>query len=140
MLKRSAIFAVLAFALLLFRAPGLSAQGSSGTAPAPATPDNAGRFVGDWDIATDNAGFALTVKPDSGKLIADLTGQQGTQHVTDVTLNGKSLVLKYNFDYQGTAVPTVVTLTPNGDNLDVSMDFGGGAFTMGGTGKKKKQS
>jgi hypothetical protein len=136
MLKKSAILALLAFAFLVLRAPGLSAQ-DSGSAPPVATPENAAWFVGDWDIATDNAGFALSVKSDSGKLVADLTGQQGTQHVTNVTLSGKSLVLKYTFDYQGTPVPTVVTLTPKGENLDVNMDFGGGAFAMGGTGKKK---
>ena len=111
--------------------------------PVAATPENAASFVGDWTLSLEGgqgpAQFGLTVKLDAGKVTGSIAmGGQGGQPITDVSLNGKTLVLKYSIDYQGNAVDVVVSLTPNGDKVAAEVAFAGGAYTMTGTAEKKK--
>ena len=122
---------------------GVAAQ-TPAPAPAatPATPENAATFMGDWTLsgngANGPANFALTVKPDKGKVVAEIVmAQQGTQAVTDLSKVGASLVLRYSFDYQGMPIPVILSLTPNGDKVDMEMDFASGAYQVAGTATKK---
>lgn len=114
-----------------------------GQTPAPATPDNAASFIGDWTLSAQGdqgpVQFGLTIKAEDGKVVASVSmGQQGSLAITDVTVNGKTLVLKYNFDYQGMPIDAAISLTPNGDKVGLQIAFAGGAYSMSGTAEKKK--
>ena len=119
-----------------------AAAGFSQT-PAAATPENAASFIGDWTLSAQGdqgpAQFALSMKVEEGKVVGSIAmGQQAGQPITDITLNGKTLVLKYNFDYQGMPIDTVISMTPNGDKVALEVAFAGGAYSMSGTAEKKK--
>ena len=112
-------------------------------APAAATPENAASFIGDWTLSLEGgqgpAQIPLSIKADAGKVVGSLSmGGQGTQTITDVSVNGKTLMLTYSFDYQGNAVEAVVSLTLAGDKVNAQISFAGGAYTMSGTAEKKK--
>ena len=122
---------------------GLISTAATGFAQTPATPENAASFIGDWTLAVEGAQgpaqIALTVKIDAGKVVASLAmGGQGGQAITDVSLNGKTLVLKYFIDYQGNSIDAVASLPPAGDKPPAHVAFAGGAYTRTGTAEKKK--
>jgi hypothetical protein len=110
--------------------------------PAVATPENAASFIGDWTLSAQGdqgpAQFGLSIKVEEGKVVGSIAMGQGNQPVTDITLAGKTLVLKYNFDYQGMPIDAVISLTPNGDKVALQVAFAGGAYSMSGTAEKKK--
>jgi hypothetical protein len=112
-------------------------------ASAAATPENAAAFIGDWTLSAEGGQgpmqFELSIKVDSGKVVGSLTrAGQASQSIKDVSKYGKSLTLKYDMDYQGTAVPVVIILTPDGDKVALTIDFANGAYVMSGTAVKKK--
>jgi hypothetical protein len=121
-------------------APPASAQNAA--APVAATPENAAAFIGDWTLSAEGANgpatFALTVKDDGGKVAGEISSEmQAKTPITDVWKGANNLILKYTFDYQGMAVPVVITLTPGaGDKVDAQFDFADGAYQMAGTAKK----
>jgi hypothetical protein len=120
-----------------------AAPAATPAAPNAATPENAAPFLGDWTITAEGpngpAVFALSVKSNEGKVTADISSdQQPLQTITDVTRSESSLVLRYMFDYQGMAVPVVVTLKPANDTVGAQLDFADGAYVMTGTAAKKK--
>lgn len=55
-------------------------------------------------------------------------GQQASQPITEITLNGETLVLRYSFDYQGRLIDAAISLTPGGDKVGLQIDFAGGAI------------
>ena len=62
------------------------------------------RLDGDGFSQMGPATFALSVKPDAGKLAATVGSDgQATVSVHDISVAGKSLVLKYHTDYAGDA-------------------------------------
>jgi len=61
----------------------------------------------------------------------------GTQEVSDISLSGANLVLKYEIDAQGQVAPVALTLVPAGAGVTATMDFADGMFVMDGTGAKK---
>lgn len=132
------------FAIAISSMSGVSAKAQSAAAPAAATAAQAAPFIGDWVVATEGpqgpATFALTVKVTDGKVGAEISSERmpGKQAISDITKTGEALTLKYSLDFQGNAVPVVVTLTPAAETLKVTFDFAGGQFTMAGTGTKKK--
>ena len=65
--------------------------------------------------------------------VADLVRTQ----ITDVTVKGSEATLKWTQDFQGNAIPVVMTLTMKDGALTVKQDIAGGQFTSNGTGKKK---
>lgn len=150
---------VLALVVSALAAPGAQAPAPAAQTPAPppvaqtappapapnaATPENASTFIGDWAITAEGpngpATFALAVKTADGKVTAEISSDaQPLQAITDVTKDDTSLVLRYLFDYQGMAVPVVVTLTPSGEKVDAHLDFADGAYLMDGTAAKKKK-
>ncbi len=81
--------------------------------------------------------IALSIKTDGGKVTGAITMGPASKDITDISVSGKTLVLKYDTDYQGSPIPTVVKLTPSGEKVAVEIDFQSGAYTMSGTATKK---
>ena len=118
-------------------------------APAPvpvaveATPENAAAFVGDWVLnGTGQNGpttFALNIGAVGGKLLGEISGEAvPRQIVNGLSKVGDALTLRYDFDYQGMAIPVVLTLTPADGKVSMAMDFAQGAYQMTGTATKKE--
>ena len=106
------IFLAACTSLLIAWSPadvGVSVQAPrSAVAAPPITPEQAAPFIGDWAVTvnmnTFEATFAVAVKADGGKVTATVSSAgQPTVNVTDISLAGKNLVLKYFSDTQGTA-------------------------------------
>lgn len=122
-------------------APAVAAAATGAATPAAVTPADAAPFMGDWTLTLESpmgpSAMAMSVKTDAGKVVASLSSDMmPLTNITDVTKTGPSLVLSYSFDYEGNAVPVVVTLTPKADKLDAHLSFAAGAFEMSGTGAK----
>jgi hypothetical protein len=123
----------------------LKAQTPAPAAPtmAPATPDNAAAFLGDWTLSTTGSNgtsaAALSIKVDAGKVTAEITSEtQGRIAITDIKKAGPALILSYGFDYQGMAVPVVLTLAPAAEKMTATFDYANGAYEAVGTATKKK--
>jgi hypothetical protein len=118
---------------------------ASPAAPAPLTAADAKNLIGDWNIAADGPQgsmvLLLTIKAQADKTVAEISADvMGLSPITDITKFGDSVILRYSFDYQGSAIPAELTLTPSGDTLKAYFDFAGGAFTMPGVATRKKTS
>jgi hypothetical protein len=140
MMRTGVVCSLLALALSSTGVARISAQTP---APAAATPESAAAFLGDWTLTAngDNgpATFALAVKTEAGKVVAEISSEiQPLTKVTDVTMSGSSLLLRYGFDYQGMAVPVALTLKADGEATAAIIDFADGAYRMTGTAVKKK--
>ena len=140
------LFVVTAGALAVAVLPGglrgLASVPSAQTAASSITPAQAAPFAGDWTVTAFSqmgpATFALSVKADAGKVTATVASEpQPPVSVTQIALAGKSLVLRYVTDYQGTPIPTVMTLTPDGQNLKADLALMDGQFEMSGTAAKR---
>ena len=91
-------------------------------------------------MGAGEATLAVGVKADAGKVTATVSSDtQPTVNVTDISLSGKSLVLKYVSSMQGTPISTVLTLTPDaaGPALRVNMAVTDGQYEMAGTAAKQ---
>lgn len=87
-------------------------------------------FMGEWMISldTDFGAFDIDLKiEDQGGKVAVTIGsaEQGMVEVTDITRSGEGLVPSYEIDAQGQMFPVSVVLTPDGEGLVASFDFGG---------------
>jgi hypothetical protein len=123
-------------------APAAQTPAAPAAAPAAATPQSAAAFLGDWTLATQGpngpTNFDLSIKSDAGKLVAEIASDvQAKQTISTITKTDTGLVLRYGFDYQGMAIPAVVTLTPAGDKIGAQIDFADGAYVLEGTATKK---
>lgn len=111
--------------------------------PKQATAAEAAPFVGTWTLELQGpngpATMELVVKVESEKVVGEITNASSTnQKITDVTKADKTLVLRYSFDYQGTAVDAAVQLTPAADGkIGAQIDFAGGAYVLTGSATKK---
>src|SRR4029079_1208564 len=109
-----------ASALFLFAFSTAALQGrSQSTPPAPAAGQVA-PFVGDWVVTTAMGGNQMTstlsVKTDGGKVSATIAGEgQAPTAIPAIAVSNGSLVLRYSVEFGGTPIPTVMTLTPQGD-------------------------
>ena len=124
-------------------AQATAAPGAPSAASSPATPENVAPFLGDWTLSGQGqngpATFALTVKNYSGKILAEISSDMmPRQAVSDITRFGPSLVIRYDFDYQGTPIPVVLTLTPGNGAIAMSMSFADGAYQMDGSAARKE--
>ena len=128
----------------LFAAP--APAGSAVTAQStPATPADAAPFLGDWTLTLQGpngpGNFDLTVKVEEQKVVGEISvpsGEMKKEFIPDIAMNDKTMELRYTFDYQGTSVPAVVSLTPAADGKTTAqIDFAGGAYLMTGTAAKK---
>ena len=111
--------------------------------PTTATAGQIAPFVGDWLVTVqamaNDAIFAVSVKNDGGTPSATIRSNgQPTVNVTDITVAGNSLVLKYMSQPMGTPVSTVLTLTPDGASVRASMAVSDGQSEMSGTAAKQQ--
>ena len=84
----------------------------------------ASAFVGDWALSMNSPqgsfDMSLSVKDVGGKVAAQISSDlQGAQTITEISRSRDKLVLTYDSDFEGQVLDVVVTLTPNGDKLDV---------------------
>lgn len=110
---------------LVVMSTALSAQAPSASptpaAPVKATLQNAGAFVGEWDLngmgPNGPASFTLVIKPEGQTLTAVLTMGGAPQKVNEISMLGTTLSLDVVFINSGT-YPAVVTLTPSNEFFD----------------------
>jgi hypothetical protein len=124
------------------------AQSAPAPAAQPAAPvvlaaADAKAVLGDWTIVAEGmqgpATFTLTLEADGEKTLGELTSDvMASTAITDITRTGETVLLRYWFDYEGNQIPTVVSLTPAGEGLEVVFDFADGAYLMSGTATRKK--
>ena len=102
-------------------------------------------FLGEWTLALEGqngpATFALSIRADKDKVTADIASDAvPKQTIHTISLANKSLVLAYNFPWDGNSIDAAVTLTPLQDGKTAAkIDFAGGAYTMTGTATKKEK-
>ena len=99
-------------------------------------------FVGEWILTIEGRRGPqerpLTIKDVGGKVAAELAGGRGGPvAITDITMPGADLVLKWSQQGPQGEVPVVMTLTLKDGALVVKQDMAGGQFSQSGTGKKK---
>jgi hypothetical protein len=99
-------------------------------------------FIGEWVLTLEGRRGPqerpLSIKDAGGKVAAELGGGRGGPvTITDITMPGSDLVLKWNQTTQQGEVPVVMTLTLKDGALAVKQDMAGGQFSSSGTGKKK---
>jgi len=112
------------------------------TASTSITPEQAAPFVGNWlvtlSMGANNVSVAVAVTADAGKVAAIVTSDaQQTTNVTDISLAGKSLVLKYVTSMQGTPLSNVMTLTPDAAGMRANLAVMDGQYEMPGTAAKQ---
>lgn len=137
MIRRTLLAAAVAAAACLVPADG-AAQGSASaldTAKAKA-------FLGEWVLTIEGRRGPqerpLSIKDVGGKVAAELAGGRGGPvTITDITMPGADLVLKWNQQGPQGAIDIVMTLTLKDGGLVVKQDMAGGQFSQSGTGKKK---
>ena len=97
-------------------------------------------FIGEWVLTIQGGRGAqdrpLSIKDVGGKVAAELGGGRGAPTpITDISMTGNDLVLKFQQGGRNGNVDVTMTLTITADGLTVKQDAGGQATT--GTGKKK---
>ena len=117
---------------------------SAGLGAAQLTPADAGKFMGSWSLMLDSPQGqfeqTMVLKDEGGKAVAEISNQMQpeVQKVTDVSIKGTDLILKFAGNFQGNPFDAMITMTPDGtDKCKVTFDVNGGQFTMSGTGTKK---
>jgi hypothetical protein len=73
----------------------------------------------------------MSIQDQGGKVAASVGSPEmgGTTEVTDITLQGANLVLKYDIDAQGQFIDVSMNLEPAGANLNTVIEAAGGQFT-----------
>jgi hypothetical protein len=134
---RVSIVRTLMFALTLAAIPA--------AARAQLAPSDAAEFIGVWTVTLDSPQGSfeqeVTVKAAGDKVVATITNQMqpAAQDVTDVSKEGKDLVLKFAGDFQGNAFDAKIVMSPTGDDkASVLFDINGGQFSMSGAGTRKR--
>lgn len=111
-------------------------------APARATLENAAAFLGEWVLNLEGpngpAAMALVLKNNAGRIAGEISSEtQPGQTISEFTRRGTALELRYTFDFEGTHIEGVVTLTSDKGKMAASASFADGAFVMEGTATKK---
>lgn len=99
-------------------------------------------FIGEWILTIDGRRGPqerpLSITDVGGKVAADLQGGRGGPvSITDISMAGADLVLKWSQQSPQGDIPIVMTLTLKDGGLVVKQDVAGGQFSQSGTGKKK---
>ena len=137
MIRKTVLF--LAACSFVLAMPTLaSAQGKASTLDTA----KAKAFVGDWVLTVEGRRGPqerpLAITDVGGKVAAELGGGRGGPvTITDISMPGADLVLKWTQEGQQGSIPVVMTLTLKDGALVVKQDMAGGQFTQSGTGKKK---
>jgi hypothetical protein len=137
MIRRTLLALAVAAAASLVPADGL-AQGSASTLDTA----KAKAFIGEWVLTIEGRRGPqerpLSIKDVGGKVAAELAGGRGGPvTITDITMPGADLVLKWNQQGPQGEIDVVMTLTLKDGALVVKQDMAGGQFSQSGTGKKK---
>jgi hypothetical protein len=135
--KSFLVLAALAAVVWLVPASAL-AQGKASTLDTA----KAKGFIGEWILTVEGRRGPqerpLSITDVGGKVAAELSGGRGGPvSITDISMNGSDLVLKWSQQGPNGEVPVVMTLTMKDDGLVVKQDMAGGQFSASGTGKKK---
>ena len=123
-------------------AVGLSATAKAQGKPSTLDTAKAKAFVGEWVLTIEGRRGPqerpLTISDVGGKVAAELGGGRGGPvSITDISMTGNDLVLKWTQTTQQGDVPVVMTLTLKDGALTVKQDMANGQFSQTGTGKKK---
>jgi hypothetical protein len=136
---RKMLFGAALVALSALAVPSMaSAQGKASTLDtAKAKP-----FIGEWVLTIEGRRGPqerpLSITDVGGKVAAELSGGRGGPvSITDISMAGSDLVLKWTQQGPQGEVPVVMTLTLKDGALTVKQDMAGGQFSQTGTGKKK---
>jgi hypothetical protein len=124
------------------QAPSQAAKPAASAPSSSVSPVDAAPFLGDWAVMVNmnafQATFAVSVKANGGKVTGTVRYEgQPTIDVSDISLSGNNLVLKYFGTMGGNPIPTVLTLTLDGAGLRANMNVMDGQFEMSGTGTKQ---
>ncbi len=136
---RKMLFGAALVALSVLALPSISsAQGKASTLDtAKAKP-----FMGEWVLTVEGRRGPqerpLSLTDVGGKVAAELSGGRGGPvSITDISMAGSDLVLKWSQQSPQGEIPIVMTLTLKDGGLVVKQDMAGGQFSATGTGKKK---
>ena len=132
------VVATFAVVLLARSAAPLQGQGQ----PSPPTSAQVAPFVGDWLVTIAFMANEATLRGRGEDRRRQGVGdgqlrRTADVNVTDISLAGNRLVLKYMTAAMGTPISTVLTLTPEGQVLRANMAVMDGQYQMSGTGAKQ---
>ena len=131
------LIAVLVSVLAVGLSPRESAAQSSLSAA------EAAAFLGAWTLGLETPQGAvaldLTLKDEGGKVVGALSAPilPAPQAITDISKEGKNLVLKYTMEAQGQTIPAKISLVPDGEKWKASFDLADGQMKLDGTATKK---
>jgi hypothetical protein len=100
-------------------------------------------FLGSWAVALDAQGqtfvMDLNITDADGNVAAEVSNEMmpAATKAQRISKNGENLVIAFSMEAEGQQFPVVMTLTPEADALNASVDFAGGAFVSTGKGTKK---
>jgi mono/diheme cytochrome c family protein len=119
---------------------GQAAAPAASAASAPTAAEMA-PFLGNWVVTiavmANQATFGVDIANDAGTPSATVHAPgQPTVKVTDITVSGRSLVLKYVTQAFNTTLSTVLALTPDGTNVRANMAVMDGQYEMAGSARK----
>jgi hypothetical protein len=99
-------------------------------------------FIGEWILTIEGRRGPqerpLSITDVGGKVAAELAGGRGGPvSITDISMAGADLVMKWSQQSPQGEIPIEMTLTLKDGGLVVKQDIAGGQFSQSGTGKKK---
>jgi hypothetical protein len=125
----------------VFLEDGMPPLLASQAAPSTITPAQAAAFIGDWTAPVTSqmgpATYTVSVKVEGGKLIATVGGGMfPPATASDVYLSGKNLFVKYASNFQGMSIPGLIALTPDGQDMLMTISILDGQMEMAGRATK----
>lgn len=122
--------ASVAVALALLSPAASSAQSQLDVSEAQA-------FLGNWTVSIDSdfgpIEMDLALADQGGKVAANVgSADLGSVEVTNVTRDGEKLVLAWDAEAQGQVFDAMLSLVPDGENLNADFEAAGGQFFASG--------
>ena len=113
------------------------------TAAQAITAADAKPFLGAWVLMLETPQGTMpmnvAVKNTEGKITGEIASDQlPAQTSSDLSKTGESLLMRYNLDFQGTAIPVALTLTPKDGKMNFAIDFAQGQFMLSGEATKQQ--
>lgn len=110
----------------------------SAAEPPSLTTKNGGALLGSWTVVAESmqgpATFGIRFEADGDQVIGivDSPAMSPEPIVMDsLTRRGEDFVGTFSFTYEGNMlVPTILTMSPEGDALDMHFDMAGGSYLM----------
>ena len=99
------------------------------------------QYLGNWELimpaANSEVRRTLAITTQAGKAIAELVGGRGGPiKITDVTIRGRELILKWTQTSDKAAVDVVLILSPKGTDYVVTHELMGGTFRQVGNARR----